>query len=385
MSISTNNVGKDDLRRRLPPRRVRSSSRRDVILPTSDRLVKRVPGKVVDRSTPTYDCQSHSSGPSGECNLTAPINLNSVDRSGVSSSKNVYSLSNDRKNRSRQHENKPETSSRDGFHDTLPNCNQYRFRKSDGKKSAASLRKSFHKTDTLRNRAPKRLLEGGEHDLIQTKAYKQFKYTPIEYNSSSTVQSYNSSTTSSEKGKEAHQHGPKKETCSLQTSAQKTQDEKDMVQPMGYKCAEKLCEEDNPEETATKLTTEKTFRRFEALLAEKGTRHDLMKLIVSLLEIVCRSRVESHLNKVLGIIRKTNFWNTLAIFVNNLYSTKEASNDPSLPTLITNLCKIFNICLERLPDLHSTIPISQLKDTVELFQKMMRNSMILRYSNFWKI
>ena len=156
--------------------------------------------------------------------------------------------------------------------------------------------------------------------------------------------------------------------CPLQTSAQKTQDEEEMVQPMGYKFAEKLCEEDNPEETAAKLTTEKTFRRFEALLAEKDIRHDLMKLIVSLLEILCRSRVESHFNKILGIIRKTNFWNTLAIFVNNLYSTKEASNDPSLPTLITNLCKIFNICLERLPELHSTIPISQLKVTVELFK-----------------
>ena len=318
--VSTNNVGKDDLRRKLPPKQAQSSSRRDITLTASDRPEKHIQRKVVDRSTPKYDCHSHYSGPSGEGSLMVPINPNSVDR---------YKYDNI---------------------------------------SAASLGRSFHQTP--RNRALKRSLEGGEHGLIRTKVRKQLKYPPIEYNSSSTVQSCNSSTPtrSAEKRKEKHQHDPKKEMCPLQTSAQKTQDEEEMVQPMGYKFAEKLCEEDNPEETAAKLTTEKTFRRFEALLAEKDIRHDLMKLIVSLLEILCRSRVESHFNKILGIIRKTNFWNTLAIFVNNLYSTKEASNDPSLPTLITNLCKIFNICLERLPELHSTIPISQLKVTVELFK-----------------
>ena len=159
---------------------------------TSNRLEIHVQRKVVDRSTPKYDCQSHS-GPSGEGSLMVPINPNSVDR--------------------------------------------YKYNK-----SAASLGRSFHKTP--RNRAPKRSLEGSEHGLIHTKVRKQLKYPPIEYNSSSTVQSCNSSTPtrSAEKRKEKHQHDPKKEMRPLQTSAEKTQDEEEMVQPMGYKCAEKLCD-----------------------------------------------------------------------------------------------------------------------------------------------
>ena len=128
-ALYANNVGKDDLRRKLPPKQAQSSSRRDITLTTSDRLEKHVQRKVVDRSTPKYDCQSHYSGPSGEGSLMVPINLNSVDR---------YKYDN---------------------------------------KSAASLGRSFHKTP--RNRAPKRSLEGIEHGLIHTKVRKQLKYPPL--------------------------------------------------------------------------------------------------------------------------------------------------------------------------------------------------------------
>ena len=321
---------------------IRSSPNSERYVTGSTALISNPPRKTLRRSVSTYD---H--------NTTQPHKKYCYEKKAVSNASNTFAVSYADLFRS---SNKS----------TVPSCGQKRPREQ-------------------------------EYNVTQTKSSKRFKTKHGVYHSLTPQQSNSSSTSNCEERRYGqHQSFPVSEkkaiphhagnpiTNSLKRSglsSSKSCDntsqmpgpdrprEEEMPKPMSYTCIKMLCEKDSPEETAAELNQDNMFRRFEALLSTgKHIRYDLMKLVVSLIETICRSRMDILSNKVFGLIQKTNFWDSLSKFIGELYSTKETFNDPNLPSLITNLCMIFNLSLERFPDLHLTIPIPQLKDAVGLFK-----------------
>lgn len=98
-----------------------------------------------------------------------------------------------------------------------------------------------------------------------------------------------------------------------------------------------------------------------------------MKLIIDLIFKVSKSRIPTHLNKILGILSNVGFWSKLGKFLVELETKQEFLSDPKLSLVLASLCKFLMKSLERLPNLFSRIPFYQLQNVV-LYLKEKANS-----------
>ncbi len=142
------------------------------------------------------------------------------------------------------------------------------------------------------------------------------------------------------------------------------------LKPMSFTCLKSLCDEQVPPEVASsRLCEHAQLQRFEALLQENEIRYDLMKLIIHVIYKVYHSRMPTHVNKILGILNKVQFWSTLSRFIVELETRKECLTDPNVSSILKHLCEILSISIERLPHLYSRIPLPQLQSTVSFFKE----------------
>ena len=140
--------------------------------------------------------------------------------------------------------------------------------------------------------------------------------------------------------------------------------------PMSFTCLKNLCDDQvPPEDASSRLCEHAQLQRFEALLQENEIRYDLMKLIIHVIYKVCQSRMPTHVNIILGVLNKVQFWSTLGRFIVELETRKECLTDPNVSSILKHLCEILSISIERLPYLYSWIPLHQLQSAVSFLKE----------------
>ncbi|KAK3754820.1 hypothetical protein QZH41_002135 [Actinostola sp. cb2023] len=176
------------------------------------------------------------------------------------------------------------------------------------------------------------------------------------------------------KSKETHERNldvPKKRFCTSNL-----QDERIRPAPnqIGYKALENICQKEDKEEAMLDIIN--IEHRFVALLnSEEDIRVDLFKLVITSLDIICKSK--NRPTQAICILRKTT--QKLLRYHFNDFITKlpenKFANTAEVEDIVAKIIFIFDAMLHRLEDMVKyAIPISQLQELVKSFHESGRLS-----------